>query len=805
MNTTPYKPRRATQRVGLGPWIPAFLVICLLAPLLQASAAGSHGASRPTLHVLDLRYAKGLPAARRYDIWHAAACLQGLANRDAPRIFLIYHDGDAPWLERLREPGGLCESWPVTRFSKVEDLIFYFEDRIKGLVLYDADLNSTGSVSSTSLAATTAAACEDALAIRKDASSQSLYSHLVNERKFPVLLDLTGRFSGSGKIWDSPTTSSGSAKCDAYLWALEKYLAAGRCNPAVLSYTLDLWGLKVGTPDDCQLANLDYAVAQRGFCFELSPWGDEAPNDDPAQPIGTDLSVFWRILDEANNQTARQQMIRFCGFTNWQYKYTKYGSNGKHGEVDTEWETVRLLSAYNTYLEGDAPNPNFVSNGSFYAALKPALEERRYVQNPAPTRAKMIQEGLLREDGSVPDGNYILISLGDYDQASWTLYMLAGGRYDDPVRGQLKCNWGIDPNALDRASAAMDYMYRKMSPLDTFTAWDSGAGYVNPSQLHGLREPSGYPSGVEIWRKHCRYYYRFLDYSISAWLLNGSASLTAQDARNYAPFSGDGIGLYAFTTLNPPTLVDNIPAMRWGGDLGSSASNIIDHASGVHFGWYRTILWSPSQVKALQDRYAASRHNHRFLSAYEFYYLLRHHLGGNNHYRATWVSDTIPRIMKRTGSYQAEIVVRNDGWDTWMEANGYRLGHALVAAGTNPGYLDYDSNGRSFLVGSVNPGEITTFTLSIKAPDAVGRFDFYADILREGVTWFREANNIEWKKMVIVAENEEDVDTDGDGVPDGAENARGSLYWHPDDSRSEDGATTKADGVWKLLGWQSGR
>ena len=27
----------------------------------------------------------------------------------------------------------------------------------------------------------------------------------------------------------------------------------------------------------------DYVVQQRGFAFDLSPWADEAPNDDPGQ------------------------------------------------------------------------------------------------------------------------------------------------------------------------------------------------------------------------------------------------------------------------------------------------------------------------------------------------------------------------------------------------------------------------------------------------------------------------------------------------------------------------------------------
>ena len=254
--------------------------------------------------------------------------------------------------------------------------------------------------------------------------------------------------------------------------------------------------MKAGAPADAQLANLDYAIRERGFCFELSPWGDEKPNDDPAQPLGTDHNTFRLVLDAANVATGKSKMIKFCGFPNWQYKYTTYGGKGAHGEVATEWETVRILSAYNTYVEGDAPNPNFVSNAAFYAGLKPALGARRYAQNPAPTYDDMASRGLIGPDGKVPAGNYVLLCMGDYDQSSWTLYELAAKRFDNRVRGQVNCAWAVDPNAVDRVSVAMDYMFRHKSPRDYFVAVGLRRGLPStPSNftaraiLPGIRAP----------------------------------------------------------------------------------------------------------------------------------------------------------------------------------------------------------------------------------------------------------------------------------------------------------------------------
>jgi hypothetical protein len=54
-------------------------------------------------------------------------------------------------------------------------------------------------------------------------------------------------------------------------------------------------------------------------------------------------------------------------------------------------------------------------------------------------------------------------------------------------------------------------------------------------------------------------------------------------------------------------------------------------------------------------------------------------------------------------------------------------------------------------------------------------------MVQDGVAWFRERGNIEWKTTVLVASDPEAVDADADGVPDLAETSGGSLYWHPDD------------------------
>ena len=558
-------------------------LVCALTMSMLLTHSSNRGLAA-NVYTLDLRTTETLADEQRYDILHAATCLQGLANRDAARVFLIFNDDDPLWLERLQEPGGLCEKWQFHEMKNFDEYLDRFRKEIKGVVLYDPDPQA-GAIS-TSLVATTAAGVENAIALRKDPAPDSLYTKLVCDpagQQLPVLIDLAGRFAvssqqeGQGTIWQTNTPSTGSAKCDAYIWAVEKYIDSGRCDPTTLMYSLDLWGLKVkpthaDRPKTWQmllLANLDYAVSKKGFCYELSPWGDEVPNDDPGQPLGTDLETYKKILHACNVQTDQKEMIKACGFYNIDFKYNSI-VGGKHDPVPTEWQREHLLSAYNCYSETDAPGKSWFSNGSFYAALMPIVKQRRYVQNPPPSFEEMVARGLINAQGRVVDGNYILLGMQDYDQCSWTLYLLAGDRYDDPVRGEFSLNWMVNPNAVDRVSVAMDYMYRHRTPNDYFCAGDSGAGYLNPSQLHGLREPSGYPSGIKAWQDHCRKYYRLFDYSITGWLLDGKSGLNTRflsllgkkDIEHYTPFSGDGVGVGYYTTYLSRELIDNSPVLK---------------------------------------------------------------------------------------------------------------------------------------------------------------------------------------------------------------------------------------------------
>ena len=111
-----------------------------------------------------------------------------------------------------------------------------------------------------------------------------------------------------------------------------------------------------------QVANHDYFVSQRAFFFDLSVWADEAPVDDPEQTLGDDKAELVAIFAACYAATQASgyegpQMLHIGGFTPWWYKYTKDGQgcpHCKHGGVETEWETMGIVGAYNAFDDGDA-------------------------------------------------------------------------------------------------------------------------------------------------------------------------------------------------------------------------------------------------------------------------------------------------------------------------------------------------------------------------------------------------------------------------------------------------------------------
>jgi hypothetical protein len=540
--------------------------------------------------------------AEIWDTMHTLAALQGLVNREAPRLYVIYCAGfgvetDQFWLDWLRGEDGWLKDSELAPLTTPEEVVRTFREYVKGLVVYDPEVPATSCVAST------AAGCDGLLPARFSRATNSMFTLLTGKLGLPVRLWLvnpngTPKFTGKGLIPDLGEPSSGSAKNDAYRWAIHQFIDSGKCDPRFAAYYIDSFWIKhssAGQWDLHTLSNHDYFIARRVFFFDLATWGDETPVDDPDQKLGLDRQTFLQMM-AALSRKAPNSMIKVGGFTPWAFKYTNHpGAGGKHGGVETEWEFARLISQFNGYMEADAIGLSAMANASFYTHYP--LKERYPQPNPKPSPSDWRRAGYLTAEGRVAPKLYVGYYAGDYDSPSW-LYKAVAAFFSDPERGGVPLGWAFDPNLADRAPQALVYAYRHATTNDFFIAGDSGAGYLNPRALT-VRPDSKLPPALELWTDHCARRFKRWDMSITGFMLDGSAGAsTPEEFSAYKRFSPDGCGNHFDLT---PRVISGVPTIReW--DMPDSAEQTAAYmagqataaANGPLFLWARTILKTPS-------------------------------------------------------------------------------------------------------------------------------------------------------------------------------------------------------------------
>ena len=248
----------------------------------------------------------------KYDALKFVSSLQGLVNREEPRLLVRFLEGEGQagtiniddyWLELLQRDW--LKERPVERITKLEDLIARFPEACTGVVLWDPGVAATSNVAST------ICGVEGLLPVR---ANSALQARLVDGGpKLPVKKSLVGMFTGS---------ESGSRKCDAYLWAKRTYLDAGLCNDSLMAYYIDAYTQRPEKPGfeyhdfpNTTLTNGDYYIAQKAFFFDLGPWADETPVDDPNQPLGTDKHTLEALLKSMYQQNQGKKFTSVGGFT----------------------------------------------------------------------------------------------------------------------------------------------------------------------------------------------------------------------------------------------------------------------------------------------------------------------------------------------------------------------------------------------------------------------------------------------------------------------------------------------------------
>lgn len=584
-----------------------------------------------------------------YDMLKAATALQGIVNRKKPVLFIDNSANrlsleiagketkttDKFWFDELKTRGGFLDSAEIKKIPDFFSLFEIFGECVKGAVIWDEKVPSTAN------AASTVAGALDMIPVRGSSEKDALMPILLSRFKyFNPIIDLRDCFTGDGMIYDTNIESTGSAKCDAYIWALEKFLKTGICSHKYFAHYTDglKWNeapYKIGNkemkqfdspyPDleNAGLPNSDFYISKKAFFFDLAPWRDEKASDDPSQPAGADAATLHKIFQEANKLTKGKEILTIGGFTPWWLKYCDIDWDGKkiprgrRGGVATEWESVDLFSAYNAILDADAFGLIGYGNASFYTHIP--IEKKL----PAEKKSEM----------KLRDKIYIMFMMGDYDSAAWLSQMIPV-QWHDKKRGSIPLSWSINPVLSERAPQAFNHIIKTKTENDFFGAQE-GAGYMNLNMLSKPRFHSNLPDASRTYSSFCKKWYKKIGMNHTIFtIFTNSGNIRNEAAETFSEFSRGGVGIQQGRTLNKN--VRGVPFIACRNDfsfngntndftdiISKHISRPVDRA----FYFFRTVLVFPSQIKTVADALKKKFPKERFeiVGANDFFRLLKIH------------------------------------------------------------------------------------------------------------------------------------------------------------------------------------
>ncbi len=707
-----------------------------------------------TLYVFDLEaYLEQKPENKvwQYDVINLVSALQGLVNRDEPRLYIFFvrerlsgylDNVDEFWLNYLRSVKQEFVDHHIVRIETLEDLIAQFRSDFTAVVLWDPEVPATGNV------ALTISGVDGFLPIRYDKSPDSVYTQLIDQGpELPPRQRLKDMFSGVGKIPDTNIETTRTKKGDAYLWARSVYLDNGMCSPTYYAYFLDPYdwderapGFQYPDLQACQIVNHDFYVSKKSFFMDVDPWWDEIPTDIEGNQFvrGVDrVLVFDDIFNAAQSQVVgmRDPILRVGGFVPWWIKYTEE-FDGQHTMEETAEEFIAGISSFNGVIDGDRSPFGALANASIFQHVP--LKDQ-YQQNPVPQQRNLEKK------------NYLLFVIGSFDSSAF-MYQTIPLLWRDPARGEIPLSWAISPLTSDRVPHIINYMYDHRTENDYFISATPGLGMCYPNRFISPRE-SDLDNGLPYLERVSKEAYNQLDLHMTV-----SADLDRKETepvifdqsmqRFFKSFSPHGVSTlkpfqYELSERLVPFIQETEFVKSRMPDEENVAQTIYEHSKKDEpaFHLYRFKLANPTALYYLYQKIQRQHpeFNYELVDPYTFFYLMRHQYAEDdptvNYYLPTFLSTTIPLEMETESRHQTTVTLRNDGWDIWnppevRRDQRYRIiyhwmmeGEEYDTPGVNAGYVEE----------TVMPGAETEVNLLIRAPDQPGLYKLLLNFEQENV------------------------------------------------------------------------
>lgn len=428
--------------------------------------------------VCDFMYTFTIPknASNRYEIALTVASVQGIYNPVAERKLYVL-DPTVPASTDVLNTMTDNDRWlsVIDRLSLDSDmvkLLSLVKDIVKTVVIWDPGVPATVNV------ATTVAGVETGIVM-----SPGQYEAYANDLPADVkVISLVGKFTGE---------ETGSAKNDAYRWAIREYLATGKCSTAYICSFEDAYGRNMR-----YTYSRDVAVREKAFVFDLSPWKDEVPKDDQTQELGTDLATYMLMLETLQQVRGTTSVTEIIGFFPAQ-KYSDTGNDdtwtSKYKGTQVEWKFAYLFTPYQCYWN---PSAEYAMNMTVHSTYE--ISDDLWQNRP--------EEEIELDDSE--DMIYMMIVMGDYDSVG-SFYTKMTVNWENRFRGKLPLAWSFNPNLIDHYPDLVEYFYSTATPNDYFVANVGGAGWYNPSRVEDTEEQ------WEMWLAHHKKYFELTDMSVS--------------------------------------------------------------------------------------------------------------------------------------------------------------------------------------------------------------------------------------------------------------------------------------------------
>jgi hypothetical protein len=566
--------------------------------------------------IVDTRFA--------YDIISIITTLQGLANRDGVHLYINFSDYGFPnslasvdnfWLDDLMSAGNFLHGKDVKVIQKPATLLRLLSGFYDGLAVWDEFVPATSNV------AATVCGVENLLPVRYDARRGSLYNILTVEYGIKVKLNLEGKFTGSGKVWETAIKSTGSKKNDAYIWAIEKYLKTDKCSLTDVAYYTDAFSwdntataitytfyendrATRNAYGYTWLANRDYSIAKKMFFYDLFPYSestDKVPNDDITQKAGTDYTTLELILSTVYDHNGNNQ-IYVHGYNNWVVKYANSVNNVADeylpgsGGVEDEGTLSNLLSSYFCLSIANACSYTSIANASVFCQT-PAIDYKAYT-NSAPAGYD-----------TAPIGNkyYLSFFMGDYDGITWP-YAFWPKFLNDAKFHALNFMWSVSPACERIAPNIYQYLYKRLGSNVYPVASNNGAGFGKIEIFKNVKANNDSTTALAKFKTLTVSELDRMGIDVMGFMIQDFDNGALADFFNAKDGNGDQFFKAAFGAEgNVKRMVSGIPYTGAGGYYALSANDMADRIIrdagfgvkvplGGQFYAVRTIIIDPSQI-----------------------------------------------------------------------------------------------------------------------------------------------------------------------------------------------------------------